>query len=458
MGITEKFANFVVEARFDTMPAQAVEKTKEAALDCLGVILSAVNDPIGRIIIKYVKEKGGVSEAGVVGGGFQTSAENAALANGTMSHALDYDDTGLSVGHPSICIVPTALTFGEKLKSSGKETLEALIIGYEVEGKIGFGSTYSQAEKGIHGSSLFGTMGAAAVAAKLLKLDVNQVRIAFGIAASQVAGLLVNAGTMTKPLHAGNACRAGIMSAILAKEGFTADLDIIETPKGYEDTFIGEGNYDEEKMIKSLGKPFHIVSPGVAVKKYPCCMLNHRALDAILQLVEKNNIKYEQVAAVIVGVPENIFPLRIDANTGFEGKFCLPYNMAAALVDRKVDLGSFTDEMVQRPVIREVMSKVQLQVRKDVPIYSGSTLPGRAGNPITIRLKDGKVYENQVNIPRGSPGAPLTIEELSNKYRDCAKGVLSSEQVEHSIRLVLALEEVKDISELMKVVTERRTI
>lgn len=453
MGVTEKLASFVVETSFKTLPKEAVTKTKEATLDCLGVILSAVDDPIGRIIIKYVKGMGGVPEAGVAGGGFRTSAENAALANGTMSHALDYDDTGLSVGHPSICIVPTALTLGEKLKSSGKEVLEALIIGYEVEGKIGFGSNYSQAERGIHGSSLFGTMGAAALAAKLLKLDVKQVRAAFGIAASQVAGLLVNAGTMTKPLHAGNACRAGIMSAILAKGGFTADIDIVETGKGYEETFIGEGNYDGEKIIKNLGRPFHIVSPGVAVKKYPCCMLNHRALDAILQLVAKNNIHHEQVAAVVVGVPENIFPLRVDAHSGFEGKFCLPYNMAAALVDKKVNLGSFTDEMVQRPVIREVMAKVKLQVRTDIPIYSGSTLPARDGNPITIKLKDGRVYENQVNIPRGSPGAPLTIEELSNKYRDCAKGVLSPEQAERSIGMVLALEEVKDVSELMKIVT-----
>jgi 2-methylcitrate dehydratase PrpD len=458
MGVTEKIASFVVETKYSELPQEAIVKTKEAALDCMGVILAAVNDPIGKIMIQYVKEKGGVPESGVVGGGFRTTAEMAALANGTMSHALDYDDTGLSVGHPSICIVPTALSFGEKLKSTGKEILESLIIGYEVEGKIGFGSTYSQVVRGVHGSPLFGTMGAAAVAAKLLKLNVSQVRTALGISASQVAGLLKNSGTMTKPLHAGNSCRAGIVSAILAQKGYTADPDIIETPKGYGDTFIGPGNYDEEKMVKSWGNPFQIASPGVAVKKYPCCMLNHRALDAILQLIETNNIHHDRVATVVVGVPEDIYPLRTDASTGFEGKFCLPYNMAAALVDRKVNLGTFTDEMVQRPIIREVMSKVQLQVRKDVPIYSGSTSPGRAGNPIVIRLKDGKVYENQVNIPRGSPGAPLTIEELSNKYRDCAKGVLSPEQVKRSIELFLTLEELKDIGELMKVVAKKRNI
>jgi len=456
MGITEKFAHFVVDSSFEAIPGEAIDKTKAATLDCLGVMLAAVKDPIGEIITRYVNERRCVPEAGVVGGGFQTSAEMAALANGTLSHALDYDDTGLSVGHPSICVVPTALSLGEKLKSSGKQVLEALIVGYEIEGKIGFGSTYSQAERGIHGSALFGTMGAAAVAAKLLKLDVHQMRMAFGLAASQVAGLLKNFGTMSKPLHAGNACQAGIMSALLTKEGFTADPDIIESPQGYGDTFIGKGNYDKEKMAAGLGNPLHIVSPGVTVKKYPCCMLNHRALDALFQLTEKHHITCEQVAGVVVGVPKNMFPLRADATTGFEGKFCLPYNIAAALVDGRIDLGTFTDEMVQRPVIRDVMSRVHLQVREDVPIYSGSTLPGRAGNPVMVRLEDGRVFEHQVDVPRGSPEAPLTLEELCDKYRDCAKGVLSDDQVERSIDMALNFEALNDIGELMRVVTERR--
>ncbi|MFH1123108.1 MAG: MmgE/PrpD family protein [Pseudomonadota bacterium] len=454
MGITERLANFIVEASFDAIPKEAVTKAKSATLDCLGVILAAVNDPIGEIIIKYTKERGGTPEASVIGGDFRTSAEMAALANGTMCHALDYDDVGLSVGHPSICIVPTALSIGEKLNSSGKEILEALIIGYEIAGKIGFGSKYVRAEKGLHTAPVFGTIGAAAVAAKLLKLDVNQVRAAFGIAASQVAGLSANAGTMTKPLHAGTACRAGVMSALLAKEGFTGDANIIETSQGYGDSFFGKGNYDEQKMVEKLGNPFHIISHGITVKKYPCCMLNHRALDSILQLIEGKDIKHEQVAAIIVGVPRNISPLRPDAHTGLEGKFCLPYTMAAALVDRKINLGTFTDEMVQRPIIREIMSKVQLQLREDVPIYNGSLSSGRAGNPITVRLKDGKTYENQVNIPRGTPEAPLTLQELSDKYRDCAQNVLSRKQLERSIEMVLTLEEVKNIGELMNVVTK----
>lgn len=455
MGITERLAHFIVGTSFDSIPNEAITKAKYATLDLLGVMLAGVNDPIGKIIIKYAKERGGVPEASVIGGGFRTSAEMAALANGTMSHALDYDDVGLSVGHPSICVVPTALAIGEKLNSSGKEMLEALIVGYETAGKISFGSKYVRAEKGLHTAPLFGTMGAAAAAAKLLQLDVNQVRAAFGIAASQVAGLGANAGTMTKPLHAGTACRAGIMSALLAKEGFTGHADIIETSHGYGDSFFGKGNYDEQKITGKLGDPFHIIAPGITVKKYPCCMLNHRALDAILQIVEENNVLHEQVAAIIVGVPRNISPLRPDALTGLEGKFCLPYTMSAAVVDRKINLGTFTDEMVQRPVIREMMSRVELQLREDVPIYNGTLSSGRAGNPIAVRLKDGRTYENQVNTPRGTPEEPLTLQELADKYRDCAQYVLSREQRERSISMVLALEDVKNIGELMNVVTNR---
>ncbi|MDO8567398.1 MAG: MmgE/PrpD family protein [Dehalococcoidales bacterium] len=454
--ITEKFARFVVETHFDNIPEEGLNRTKLAAFDCLGVMLAAVTEPIGEIITGYARTRQAAPESGVIGGSFRTSAEMAALVNGTLSHALDYDDTGLSVGHPSICVVPTALALGEKLKSSGKEVAEALIIGYEVEGKLAFGCRYSHQETGIHSSALFGTIGAAATAAKLLKLDVNQTRMAFGIAASQVAGLLRNSGTMTKPLHAGNACRAGILSATLAREGFTADPDIIEVQLGYGDTYIGKGKYDESKMAATLGNPFHIVSHGIAVKKYPCCMLNHRALDALFGIIEKNKVRYEDVAGVTVGVPKNMFPLRPDASTGFEGKFCLPYNMAAALIDRQVIIDTFTDEMVKRPAVQELMKRVTLQVREDVPIYSGSTLPFRAGNPVSVKLKNGQVYENQVNTPKGSPDFPLTVKEYADKYRDCARKVLTTAQIEKSSQLALNLEKVKDISELMRLVTKKR--
>lgn len=453
MGITEAFAWFVCNICFEKLPEAAIEKAKLATLDTVGVILAAVQDPIGKIIGRYVRERGGSPEAGVIGWGFQTSAEMAALANGTMAHALDYDDTGLSMGHPSICIVPTVLALGELLNCSGRKIAEALIAGYEIEGKLGFGAVYDQVQKGIHGSALFGTLGAAAAAAKLLGLDLDRTRTAFGVAASQVAGLVRNAGSMTKPLHAGNACRAGVMAALLARDGFTADAEIIEAPRGYGDTFFGKDNYDEAKMVGCLGNPLHIVSPGITAKKYPCCMLNHRALDAVLGLLQNYDITHEQVDRVVVGVPRDIFPLRIDAHTGFQGKFCLPYNLAAALVDGNITLESFTDDMVQRPFLRSVMARVRLQVREDVPIYTGSTASGRAGNPVELHLKDGRILKNQVDIPKGSPELPLTTGEYLAKYHDCAKGVLSRDREKRSADMILNLEKLGGINELMEILT-----
>ncbi len=456
---TERFARFIVECSFSSIPPEAVRKAKDAWLDCLGVTLAATVEAVGKIITKHVKEMGGIPEAGVVSGGFRTSAPLAALANGTMSHALDYDDVGLSMGHPSVCIIPTVMALGEKLHCSGKAALEAALVGYEVGGKIAYGCRYSARERGFHPTPLFGTMGATAAAAKLLKLDIEGTRLALGIAASQVSGLLKNAGSMTKPLHAGNACRIGIESALLSRDGYSAVANIIEAPQGYLDTFIGMGNYDGQKMTENIGKPFDIISnrtgTGISIKKYPCCFGLHRALDAIFQLIRENNINDKQVAEVVVGVPENMFPLLASSTTGLEGKFAVPYNMAAALVDRKINLATFTDAMVQRPLIKEVESKIKLVVRNDVPIYTGSNEPGRAGNPVTIRLKDGRVYHNQVDNPRGSPEVPLTQEELLEKYRDCAGRILSNEQVERSIELMLHLEEVEDLADLMKLVTSR---
>ena len=153
--------------------------------------------PQGRIIIKHVKENGGIPESSVLGAGFRTSAPNAAFANGTLTHALDYDDTWLPLGHPTCTIFPVILALGEKLKHSGKALLEAFILGMEVHGKVGFGySTHP-----FHSTPIYGSLGAAAASAKILGLDGEQTRMALGIAASGAGGLACNVGTMTKPLH-----------------------------------------------------------------------------------------------------------------------------------------------------------------------------------------------------------------------------------------------------------------
>ncbi len=229
MGVTERFARFVVDTSYEDIPPEAIRIAKEISLDCLGTTLAGYVDPVGKAITKIVRDLGGTPECTVIGAGFKTSSAQAALANGTMAHALDFDDMGLSMGHPSVPVLPVILALGEKMHLTGRDILTAHLIGFEVEGKLGYGSQelYS---RGWHSTGVLGVMGAAAAAAKMLKLNMEQTRMAFGIAASHAAAVKPNMGSMTKPLHAGNAARGGIMAALLAKEGYTAEPSIIEHP------------------------------------------------------------------------------------------------------------------------------------------------------------------------------------------------------------------------------------
>ena len=203
MGATEKIASFVVQTGIEDIPLNAVQAAQRAILDSVGVALAGSVSPQGRIMIRHVKENGGTPESSVLGGGFRTSAPDAALANGTLAHALDYDDTWLPLGHPTCTVLPVVLALGQKLKRPGKALLEAFILGMEIHGKVGFG----YGTPPFHSTPIFGSMGSAAAAAKMLRLDLEQTRMALGIAGSGAGGLACNVGTMTKPLHAGNAAR-----------------------------------------------------------------------------------------------------------------------------------------------------------------------------------------------------------------------------------------------------------
>ena len=449
MGVTERLARFVVETGYEDIPPEAIEVAQRISLDCLGTTLAGFGDSVGGIITKVVRESGGSSEATVIGAGFKSSPTQAALANGTMAHALDYDDMGLSMGHPSVPVLPVILALGEKLHLTGREILTAHVIAFEVQGKLGYGS-HQLYSTGWHSTGVFGVMGATAAASKLLKLDVDQTRMAFGIAASHAAAAKPNMGSMTKPLHAGNAARGGLMSALLAKEGFTADPNIIEHPLGYAFAFIREGRYDLDKMVSSLADPWHIVEPGVTLKKYPCCGGNHAPLDALFKMMDQHSFGHEDVESVQVECDEAVGLMLSfeEPENGYQGKFCLQYNIAAALVDGKVTKGTFVDEKVRDPRIKDAMKRVNKVVHWDWKREFGTW-----SSPVTVTLKSGERFQEPGNFIKGSPHMPLSVEEIVEKYRDNASGIIAEPEVNGSIDMMLDLRNLRDVSELMATVS-----
>ncbi|MBC7324633.1 MAG: MmgE/PrpD family protein, partial [Moorella sp. (in: Bacteria)] len=283
MSITEQIANFVVGAQLEDMPAEGIKMAKEAMLDCLGCTFVGAAQPVGDIMAEYVREVEGKPVSSVVGKGLRTSPPQAALANGIMAHAEDFDDVNLSIlGHPSPPMFPAALAVAEYCGASGRQLIEAYIAGFEVETRVGLAINPGHYNRGWHATATLGVLGAAAASAKIFGLNAEQTRMALGIAASQASGIRQNFGTMTKPFHAGNAARGGVLAAMLARLGFTADLNILETPLGFCTVFRGDvppDQIDMEKIVAGLGKEYELMRSKIAFKPYPSCAETHAGIE-----------------------------------------------------------------------------------------------------------------------------------------------------------------------------------
>jgi 2-methylcitrate dehydratase PrpD len=300
----------------------------------------------------------------------------------------------------------------------------------------------------------YGSIGAAAACAKLLRLNVAKTRMALGIGANFACGLSANHGSMAGAMAAGNACRNGVTAALMAQEGVTANPNIIEAKNGFYDTLVGAGHYDAERMADGLGDPFYIESPGIGLKKYPSCYHTHRALDGVFQLLGEHRLIDKDIIEVDVGTSERAVRVLAfsEPETPYQAKFSMPYCVAAAVVDHAVTLDTFTARKMEDRGVVEARKKVRLSF-PDVPIWPGLADVGPdtefVGNPVTIRTTDGRSYSARVDIPRGDPALPLTDNELLAKYRDCGHSQLRPDEIERSVSLALGLETVANIGTLM---------
>ena len=445
MGATETVASWIVNTSFEDIPPDAIRVAKESCFDCLGVMLAGSAQPVGQIIQKYVKDQGGAPEATMVGTGFRTSLPNAALANGTMGHALDFDDYG-GFGHPTVAIFPALLALGEKHSKTGRDLLEAYVVGCELGLALDKSTKYNQMHRGFHSTSALGRMASAAACAKLLKLDRQKTTMALGIAGSMAGGLVHNFGTMTKPLHAGLTSRDGVMAAQLAEMDFTAGEQVIEHPVGFASTVLGDGTYDLDEMALNLGKPFR-TQDALMIKKYPSCGGNQGMVDTILDMMHEYNFDYRDVERVEVDQSYvSVVMLYTQPEDELKGKFSALYNAAAALVDSTVGIDTFTMSKIREPAIQEAMSKVRLNVRSKWEKGSGEY---RSGTPVKIVLTDGRVLEH--TTPRdqvlGSQKNPWSFDNIAGKFRTNAALAIKQENVEQAIQVWSAMEEIEDVGQ-----------
>jgi 2-methylcitrate dehydratase PrpD len=444
MGTTEEhLARWIAETSLEGIPPEAVRVVEEAVFDQIGVTLAGSVQPVGRIILQHGREAGGAPEATVIGGAYRTTVEQAALVNGTCGHALDYDDVG-GWGHPTTVLLPAVLAVGEKVAASGRAIVEAYIVGFEVAHALYRSGRYNQMLRGFHSTAVFGTMGAAAAAAKILRLPPQQIVMALGIAGSMGAGIVQNFGTMVKPLHAGLAARNGVTAALLARRGMVATAHVVEGRAGWAHAYFGEDAYDPTALVRELGNPFR-VQEVIAYKKYPCCYANHSMLDGLLGVLGKNGIRYEDIDSVEVEQSYlSVVMLYDRPATGLEGKFSIRYNAAVAIREGTPGIKHFTDEKVKDPALQEAMDKVRIVVRPKWAIGAGEL---REPTPVTVRLKDGRVFRAAVPWPQvaGTQQNPWNEEGLRGKFMANASLALPRERAEEAARVWRHISTVTDI-------------
>jgi 2-methylcitrate dehydratase PrpD len=453
---TEAIARFVAAHGYDRIPQEALTRAKWCILDCLGVAVAGSKESAGKIIAEHVRELGGKAEATVLASAFKTSSPQAALVNGTLAHALDYDDSHPNFQHATAVTLPAVLALAERERVSGKGILEAYVLGCEVGSKLGIPMGNALGELGWHPCGIIGSIASAAASAKLLKLNPTQIKVALGIAASQAAGLSRNIGTDVKPFHSGNGAKNGVVAAMLAVKNFTADESIFEGHHAFPKVFLGT-EYDLAQLGRPLGAPFSIVSHGIGrIKPYPSGGPSHKSVTAILELIHKYRIRAEDVAEVECQVSSYLvqhFGHYKRPENASQARFSIHYAMAAALTDGALTLKQFTDEKVTSPEIKNLMSKVKL-VEIDYEPKEGET---HSDPPqiVIVKLQNGNTYSYQAPFAKGEPRNPMSLEEIVDKFHDCAGRVLSRSDTDEAVDLILKLETLPDVTALMQILSKR---
>lgn len=427
---TERVAEWATRVGPETMPAALPEVFRRAVLDTVACMIAGTREAPGVLLRDWVREEGGAPEARVVGEAARVPAPAAAWANGTLGHALDFDDVNGAVhGHPSTVVVPAVLAVAERADRDGASALAGYVAGVEVMAALGRALGHPHYERGWHATATLGTVGAAVAAARVLGLTPEAMRRAIGIAVSEAGGVRRNFGTMTKPLHAGLAARNGVVAALLAARGYEAAPDALEAPAGFFAAFAGdmppaEAEAAAKRALEDLGQSWALTDPGLDVKRYPCCYATHRALDAMLDLVAEAHPDPDAVEAVRVRVPPGgLVPLIYRyATTGLQGKFSMAYVMAAALVDGYVGLATFTDQAVARESVQRLQRRVTAEEDAGLGHHGYGQSPTRAGAVVVeVALADGRRLERTVTAPRGSAVRPLSWEELTAKLADAVQ-------------------------------------
>ena len=358
---SEKIASFVLNFDPGTITAASRHVAARALYDTIVCALAGAQEPASQLSLQYAQGQTGPHMATVWATGQKVSLEMAALVNGTMGHALDFDDVSSPLrGHPTVAILPAVIALGESLQAQGRDIITAYIVGFEVSLRLARAIVDEQYAKGWHSTASIATFGTTVACAHLLKLNHAQIVNALGITVSQVAGTRQNFGTMSKPFQAGQANAVALRAVMLAKLGFDASAKALDGDLGYATLYADKMDLHGE--LDQLGRlPLEIERSGIEVKKYPLCYATHRTIDGLLDMLKDTPFKFEQLDHVDIqtNYRATVPLIHSRPQTGLEGKFSMQYAVAAALHDGEVVLKTFEDAAVQRAAIQAFLPKVR---------------------------------------------------------------------------------------------------
>jgi 2-methylcitrate dehydratase PrpD len=438
---SEIIGRFAGGLRLADVPPAVVEKAKLVFLDTLGIALASSTMDFGAMVTNVARKLGGPSASLLIGTAERVAAANAVIANGTLAHGLDYDDTlEEAIVHTGCCAGITALGAGEEVGATGAAVLAAAIVGTEVLCKVGLVAPGKFHARGFHPTAICSTFGAAAAAGNLYGLNLDQWVDAFGLCGSQSSGIIeyLADGTWTKRLHPGWSAHGGVIATLLAKEGFRGPARVFEGTHGFFSAFGGKDEYRFEK-ISELGKQWEI--PRLTFKSYPCGSISHPYMDCALRIKQKHSPAPEEIAEVVCRTAEGPVhrlwePLADKQKpvSSYGAKFSLPFSIAVMLVRGRAGLEEFSDAAINDPKLLDLAAKVRYELDPTI------NYPRHFEGHVTVKMNDGSVFDENQLHPRGGFEDPLPSGEIEDKFRANAGLVLSRSKVDEIVAMVSRLE------------------
>jgi 2-methylcitrate dehydratase PrpD len=442
LSTTVEVSKFVSTLATSQIPEEVLHQSKRCLIDWLGVTLAGSSDPGAALLSDVADEVDAGDQATVLGRGRRRSVPWAALINGFMSHVLDYDDTfnpKRTTVHGSAPVWPVVLALGERRPLPGARGLTAFIAGFETEVRIALAAGPAHYEKGWHVTGTVGHFGAAAAAASVLGLAPLQVANALGVAGTQAAGLKGVYGSMGKALHPGKAAMDGLLAALLAGEGFTASTSILEHERGF--LHVLSPSPDVDLVTKDLGDDWMLTRNGF--KPYACGSLTHPTIEAIITLRERHAVDPRDIVGIEATVNDYVSWVtgNSEPSTGLEGKFSIFHCAAVAALDGTARIRQFDDGRVRAPDAVEMRRRVSITVDDSLPKDAAS---------VAVALKDGRRLSCDITHNKGTPGKPLSDDEVQEKFLDLAAPRIGRETARGLAEMCWALDECRDVGDVAR--------